>query len=106
MSAWQIGKPRLTLMLIPLSVGLLVRARREAVAGFCEPYLRQASTVFLVLAILLAVAANYQNVLRNSRLQRVPCGTLLLLISLGLGLRAGWSVCRHKERRGARYSAA
>ena len=88
-STWQIAKPLLTVMLIPLSVGLLVRARREAVARFCEPYLRQTSTISLVLAILLAVAANYQNVVRTLGFNAILAGTLLLLISLGCGFVLG-----------------
>ena len=88
-STWQIAKPLLIVLLIPLSVGLLVRARREAVARFCEPYLRHASTMFLVLALSLAVIANYRNVVRNLGFNAILAGSLLLLVSLGFGFVLG-----------------
>ena len=88
-SRWQIAKPLLTVLLIPLSVGLLVRARKEAVARFCEPHFRHASTMFLILAISLAVVANYQNVVRNLGFNAILAGSLLLLASLGCGFVLG-----------------
>jgi len=87
--AWHIAKPLLTVILMPLSLGLLVRARKEASARYFEPYLRRASTIALVLAIILVLAANYHNVARTIGLNAILAGTVLLLVSLGCGFMLG-----------------
>ncbi len=86
--AWPIAKPLVTVMLMPLSLGLLVRARKEASASYLEPHLRRASTTFLVLAIILVLAANYHKAVRIG-FNAILAGTLLLLVSLGCGFVLG-----------------
>jgi BASS family bile acid:Na+ symporter len=88
-SAWAIAKPLVTVMLIPLSLGLLVRARKEAFAMYFEPYLRQASTLTLVLAIILALAANYHKAVSMIGFNAIFAGAVLLLVSLGCGFVLG-----------------
>lgn len=87
--AWAIAKPLVTVMLIPLSLGLLVRARKEAFAMFFEPHLRQASTLALVFAIILVLAANYHKAGRIIGLNAIVAGAVLLLVSLGFGFVLG-----------------
>ena len=87
--AWAIAKPLVTVMLIPLSLGLLVRARKEAFATFFEPHLRQASTLALVFAIILVLAANYHKAGRIIGLNAIVAGAVLLLVSLGFGFVLG-----------------
>jgi predicted Na+-dependent transporter len=87
--AWAIAKPLVTVMLIPLSLGLVVRARKEAFARYFEPYLRQASTLTLVLAIILVLAANYHKAVRMIGFNAILAGTVLILVSLGCGFVLG-----------------
>jgi len=87
--AWSIAKPLVTVMLIPLTLGLLVRARKEASARYVEPYLRRAATIALVLAIILTLAANYHRAIRTIGFNAILAGAVLLLVSLGCGFALG-----------------
>lgn len=87
--AWAIAKPLVTIMLIPLSLGLLLRARNEAFARYLEQGIRQASTLALVLAIILVLAANYHKAVSIIGLNAILAGAVLLLVSLGCGFVLG-----------------
>jgi BASS family bile acid:Na+ symporter len=88
-TAWRIAKPLLTVVLTPLFLGLLIRARKEDSARHLEPFLSRASTTALVLAIILVLAVNYENALRAIRVDAVVAGLLLILSSLGFGFVLG-----------------
>ena len=87
--AWAIAKPLVTVMLIPLSLGLLVRARKKAFAMYFEPYLRQASTLALALAIIFVLAANYHKAVSMIGFNAILAGAVLVLVSLGFGVVLG-----------------
>lgn len=53
-SAWDVARPLVFGMLVPLAVALLVRSRYEASAGLA-PHLNQVSTVSLALALVVAL---------------------------------------------------
>jgi predicted Na+-dependent transporter len=86
---WAIAKPLVTVMLIPLSIGLVVRTRKEAFAMCFEPYLRQASTLALALTIILILAANYHKAVSVIGFKAILAGAVLLLVSLGFGFVLG-----------------
>jgi BASS family bile acid:Na+ symporter len=88
-TAWRIAKPLLTVVLTPLFLGLLIRARKEDSARHLEPFLSRASTIALVVAIILVLAVNYENALRAIRLDAIVAGLLLILSSLGFGFVLG-----------------
>ena len=79
-SPWLVAKPLLTVMLVPLTLGLLLRARRGALAGHMEPYLRRASTIALILVIILVSAANYSKIK-----QTLSFNTILVCVLLSVG---------------------
>ena len=87
--ASSIAKALVTVMLIPLTLGLLVRARKEASARYLEPHFRRASTVALVLAIVLVLAAKHHEVVRTIGFNAILAGALLLLTSFGCGFVLG-----------------
>ena len=87
--AWAIAKPLVTVILIPLSLGLLVRAHKKAFAMYFEPYLRQASTLTLVLVIILVLVANYHRAASMIGFNAILAGAVLLLVSLGCGFVLG-----------------
>jgi BASS family bile acid:Na+ symporter len=89
--AWPIAKPLVTVMLMPLILGLLVRARKQGIARRCEPYLRHTSTVALILAIGLVLAANYDNAVRTIHFNAIVAGVLLLLAAFASGFALGGS---------------
>jgi len=88
-NAWHIAKPLLTVMLTPLFFGLLVRARWKVFASYFEPYLRHASTVSLVVAILLVLATHNREAVRTIGFNAILAGAALLLVSFGCGFVLG-----------------
>ena len=60
---WSIARPLILLMLIPLSIGLFVKARYARIAGALHPYLARASTIALILLIIAGLLAHVKAVL-------------------------------------------
>ena len=50
-------------MLVPLLVGLFIKARYEGAAGELEPVMAQISTISLVLLLVLMLGLNITNVI-------------------------------------------
>jgi BASS family bile acid:Na+ symporter len=88
-SPWSVAKPLVTVMLIPLTLGLLVRACKETSARRLEPCLRRASTIALVVVIILVLAANWHRAVRTIGFNAILAGALLVLLSLGCGFVLG-----------------
>lgn len=88
-SPWLVAKPLLTVMLVPLTLGLLLRARRGALAGQMEPYLRRASTIALVLVIVLVSAANYSKIEQTVSFNTILVCALLSIASFACGFALG-----------------
>ena len=74
------------LMLLPLAVGLFVKARFAVTAARVKPVLDKVSNLSLILLVLLITAANINNVLAVFGTRGILAG--LLLIAVGFG--AGW----------------
>jgi bile acid:Na+ symporter, BASS family len=88
-NAWSIARPLLTIVLPPLAAGLILRAYRQQIAARLQSAFRVASNVALLLVILLGLAANLSNMLRDGSLNAVVAGALLVLISLVFGFALG-----------------
>lgn len=86
---WLIAKPLVTVMLAPLLLGLLIRARGPTIARYSEPVLRRASTVGLVLAVVLVITANYRNAVQMVDFRAILAAVLLLVLSLACGFVLG-----------------
>jgi predicted Na+-dependent transporter len=88
-SPWLVAKPLVTVMLLPLAVGLLVRARKRSFAGHVQPYFRRSSTIALILVIVLVLAANFRNVAQTMSWRVILAGAVLLLGAIGCGFILG-----------------
>jgi len=82
----KIARSLVLLMLTPLGVGLLVKARHDAIAARGAPLLNKLSSWSLALMIILMVITNFRNILDlfGSR------GVLASVIFLAAGLAIGW----------------
>jgi bile acid:Na+ symporter, BASS family len=74
------------LMLLPLAVGLVVKARREGLAARVKPVLDVISNISLLLLLLLITAANINKVVQVFGSRAILAG--LLFIALGFAI--GW----------------
>jgi BASS family bile acid:Na+ symporter len=83
---WDIARSLLLLMLLPLIIGLALKARYGDLAARVKPVLDWISNVSLILLIALITAANIDKVLQVFGTLGILAG--LLFIALGLG--TGW----------------
>ncbi|NJD57891.1 MAG: transporter [Anaerolineales bacterium] len=60
---WSIARPLILLMLIPLSIGLIIKARYAGIAGTLHPFMARVSTTALILVIAAGLLANLKAVL-------------------------------------------
>ncbi len=86
---WLIAKPLVTVMLTPLLLGLLIRSREPAIARHSEPVLRRTSTGALVVAVILVIAASYDNAVRMVEFHAILAAVLLLALALACGFLLG-----------------
>ena len=74
----------LVITIIPISIGMIIRKRREAFAFRMEKPMRTASTVLFVIIFLIIIIANKDNL--TQAMKEVGLPTLLLNLStMGLG---------------------
>src|SRR6476646_3151550 len=83
---WDIARSLLLLMLLPLVIGLALKARYGDLAARVKPVLDWISTASLILLIALITAANIDKVLQVFG----TLGILAGLLSIALGLVTGW----------------
>ena len=95
---WKIARSLLLLMLLPLVIGLVLKARYGDLAARVKPALDWISNVSLILLICLITAANIDKVLQVFGTRGILAG--LLFIALGLGL-AGCSADLVPTRNGS-----
>ncbi len=85
-NSWEIARSLLLLMLLPLAIGLALKARYGELAARVKPVLDWISNVSLILLVCLITAANIDKVLQVFGTRAILAG--LLFIALGLG--TGW----------------
>lgn len=83
---WQIARSLVLLMLLPLAIGLALKARYGDLAARMKPALDWISNASLILLVSLITAANIDKVLQVFGTRGILAG--LLFIALGLG--TGW----------------
>ena len=83
---WNIARSLLLLMLLPLVLGLVLRARSNDLAERVKPMLDWISNISLILLVCLITAANIDKVLQVFGTRGILAG----LLFIGLGLGTGW----------------
>jgi bile acid:Na+ symporter, BASS family len=87
----KIARSLVLLMLVPLALALVLKARLPAVAGRVKPLLDRASNLSLMLLMLLLVVGNFTNVLAVFGTGAILAGVLFLAAALGVGWLLGGS---------------
>jgi predicted Na+-dependent transporter len=88
---WDIASGLVVLMLIPLAVSLLVRARYETLAQSVQPGIAQASTFSLILLIVLMLVINFNDVVSLFGSGGLLASIILVIVALGSGYLLGGS---------------
>src|SRR3954453_13091670 len=85
----EIARSLVLLMLLPLAIGLAVRARYAAAAGRATPVLNRVSTLSLALMIVLMLVTNIRNIIDLFGTRGVLASIVFLLVGFGLGWLLG-----------------
>jgi BASS family bile acid:Na+ symporter len=85
----KIGRSLVFLMMLPLAIGLLVKARLSGLAAKVQPSLGRVSMLSLVLLIVLLLITNMQNVLSLYGTRGVLASILFIAVGCGIGWFGG-----------------
>jgi BASS family bile acid:Na+ symporter len=85
----KIGGSLVFLMLLPLAIGLLVRARLRGLAAMAQPSLSRLSLLSLAVLIALLLITNFQNVLNLYGTRGVLASVLFIAAGSGIGWLLG-----------------
>jgi bile acid:Na+ symporter, BASS family len=85
----QIARSLVLLMLLPLVIGLALRARFAAAAGRAAPVLNRVSTLSLILMVVLMLVTNLRNIIDLFGTRGVLASIVFLLVGFGLGWLLG-----------------
>jgi BASS family bile acid:Na+ symporter len=85
----KIAQSLVLLMLLPLGIGLGLKAHYEELAARAKPVLDQISNVSLILLIVVITAANVDNVLEVFGTRGILAGVLFIVLGFGIGWLLG-----------------
>jgi bile acid:Na+ symporter, BASS family len=85
----KIARSLIVLMLIPLAVGLLVRARRPGAAGRIRPTVGWISNISMILVVVLTLAGHFNSVLSVFGTFGVLAAVVYTVVCVGIGWLLG-----------------
>ena len=88
-NALEIARSLVIMMLIPLAIGLFVKARYESTAESLQPHMAQTSTVALVLLMVTALVLNFDAIVGVIGTGAIIAILVFLLVALVLGYILG-----------------
>lgn len=86
---WQIAKPLLSLMLIPLAIGLFIRAKSEEIAASIQPLMRQLSSAGLILGLTTSLILQFGSLVTMVRTGEIFAIAAFIFASFGFGYLLG-----------------
>jgi BASS family bile acid:Na+ symporter len=87
--AWAIARSLIVLMLIPLAVGLLIKARYAELAASLQPTLAQAANFALILLMVLMLVLNFSTLIGTIGSGAIIAALLFLVPALVIGYVLG-----------------
>lgn len=96
-SAWDIAKSLIAMMLIPLLIGLFIKARYEESADKIQPTFGMASNIALLTLVVLGLVLNFSSMIALVGTYGILAGIIFILISLVLGYFLGGSDPRDRS---------
>lgn len=83
---WKIARFLVLMMLLPLAIGLIVKARAKSIAAQLRPFLERVSTIAMLAVLVLIITIHFQSVLRIFGTGAIFAAILFALLSAV----AGW----------------
>lgn len=88
-NSWEIAQSLIILMLVPLAIGLFVKARYEATAASLYPHMSQASSTTFMLMIGGLLLLNIRNIIDFVGTRSIIVALMFLLIAFVIGFFLG-----------------
>ena len=88
---WDIAQSLIGLMLIPLAIGLFVRARYEEIAAKIQPTFGQASNLALLVLTVAGLVLNFRDMIGLVGSLGLLAGVIFIVVSLIIGYFMGGS---------------
>ena len=86
---WDIAQSLIVLMLIPLAVGLFIKARYESAAAKIQPPFGMAANIALITLTVLGLVLNFSSMIALVGTLGILAGILFIIISLIIGYLLG-----------------
>ena len=87
--SWQIAKSLILLMLLPLGVGLLIRARNPDFAATFQPVATQVSTVAVGFLLVALLVVNFEKIISTVGTGGILAALIVLVGAFAVGFLAG-----------------
>jgi predicted Na+-dependent transporter len=88
-SPWDIARSLILSMLLPLGIGLFVKARYKEIAAHLQPYMSQISSLAIVLMLVTILGLQYKTILGTVGSGGIVAAVLFLVGALVIGLLLG-----------------
>lgn len=86
---WAIASSLIFLMLLPLGIGLVIRARYEGTAAGLQPLMTQVSTIAIALLLVAGVVVNFDSIIELIGTGGFAAIVAFLAIAFGIGYLGG-----------------
>jgi BASS family bile acid:Na+ symporter len=90
-SAWDIASSLITMMLLPLGVGLFMKARWAGTAETLQPHMSQASSFAILFLVVGGIILSWSDIVDLVGGGGLLAAVVFLLVALGLGYASGGS---------------
>ena len=88
---WDIAQSLIVMMLVPLAIGLFIKARYEDTAANIQPTFGQASNIALMALMVLGLVLNFSGMIGLVGSLGILAGIIFVLVSLAVGYLLGGS---------------
>jgi BASS family bile acid:Na+ symporter len=88
-SPWDIAKSLIITMLLPLGIGLFIKARYEETAESLQPHMSQISSMAIVLMLVTILVLEFSTIIGTIGTGGILAALIFLVVSLGIGLLLG-----------------
>ena len=88
---WDIAKSLIVMMLIPLAIGLVIRARYEEFAAKLQPTFAMAANIGILVLAVLGLVLNFSSMIALVGSLGILAGIIFLVLSLVIGYFLGGS---------------
>jgi len=96
-SAWDIAQSLIIMMLIPLAIGLFIKARYKDAAAKIQPTFGMAANIALITLAVLGLILNFSSMIALVGTRGILAGIIFIIIALIIGYLFGGSDPRDKS---------